>query len=198
MQTNVREMGAWGPLLFESDDHLDIVDKISADAKIKLWYPEDPAAIKAELDSGKLADLFDSYDESANPITVVFLGALALQLGAKIRDKDLELIGIYVKDREVARYLGEGKKQIELALKEYKNDGARYDFESAGVIETMASGTSFPPGHLEYHLRGGIGVESNGGADAADGVKGQGEGIPLSSRHWPDSYLIRLTTASSA
>ena len=69
-------MGGWGPLLFQSDDHLDIVDKITADAKIRLWYPEDPAAMKAELDNGKLADLFDSYDESANRSPVSFLGLL--------------------------------------------------------------------------------------------------------------------------
>ena len=112
-----------------------------------------------------------------------------MQLGAKIRDEDLKLMGIYVKDREVARYLGKGKKQIELALKEYKNDGTRYDFKSAGVIETIGSGTPFHPGP-EHHAHDGTGGGSNDGADSADGVEGDVEGIFLSSHYWPDHQLI--------
>ena len=66
-------MGAWGPLLFQSDNHLDSVDTIVGEANLELWRPDDPVGNKAELENGKLNDLFDRYTASNDLVKIVFL-----------------------------------------------------------------------------------------------------------------------------
>ena len=71
---------------------------------------------------------------------------------AQICDKDLVLMGDRVEFEE-GPYLGEGREQIELALKNYKNDRTRYDFEPPALLESMASGTPCLIGHLDHNPR---------------------------------------------
>ena len=65
---------------------------------------------------------------------MVVLGALAMRVGATIRDEDmLTLENIYYH----AGIPAESQAQFEQALRAYRNDGTPLVFDSPGLVETM-------------------------------------------------------------
>ncbi|KAL9107203.1 MAG: hypothetical protein Q9187_008461 [Circinaria calcarea] len=177
-------MGAWGFLLFQSDQHLDVAAELADEAGIEsLDCPEDVEQVKGELEGTVLNGLFDRFKKQRpQPAEyIAILGALAMQVGARIRPEDLALIGRCAKRSR--DFLMEGADQLKVALKAYKNDGTPYEFESPDLLETAIMGTPYPPGHPMHeeakYVREGSGddilesIEGRAGevSDGLDGAK---------------------------
>ena len=94
-------MGCWGLGLFQSDHDYNVLDYLSDEVGIGLHIPEDPVAVRTILEKdGKLSRMFDEWKASISGAsfsrppknTIVILGASAMQVGAKIEDRHLELL----------------------------------------------------------------------------------------------------------
>ena len=134
-------MGAWGYGLFQSDADLDICDDISSEAaklakepELELFRPKDPAATVKKLNAGLFNQLLTDFEAVKWDHGVIYLGALAMQLGAHIT---IAQIAMMHKTLKRTPMYDDAKIQIQKGLDKYKNDGNPYDFESPGVIETM-------------------------------------------------------------
>ncbi|EON63549.1 hypothetical protein W97_02777 [Coniosporium apollinis CBS 100218] len=130
-------MGAWGYGLLQSDHDYDCAGNLSDEAGIELFYPEDPEATRKKLDDGTLSRLFDNHENRtfSPKCTTIILGVLAMQVGAKIEDRHLDLL------RSIYRSAGlyeEGERQMRKALERYKNDGTPYSIDSPGLDLTVA------------------------------------------------------------
>ena len=87
-------MGAWGDGLFQSDSDYDVCGEINADAAkivkdpdFRLFQPEDPAVAVSKLDSGLFGQLFSQYKNLNWGHGIIFLTALAMEVGARISEE---------------------------------------------------------------------------------------------------------------
>lgn len=125
-------MGAWGYELFQSDNDLEWIDYICDEAGTTLDYPDNAGEVRKELDNGLLAKTFERYlgEKDVQEYGILMLGILAMQLGARMDDKYLNIMrGIYNRDCGLYPL---GKAQVKLALDAYRNDGTPWDFERTG------------------------------------------------------------------
>ena len=65
---------------------------------------------------------------------IIYLGALAMRLGVKIDDKDMQVLRDTLPR---AKMYDEAKAQMQKGLDGYKNDGEAWDFESLGLEDTI-------------------------------------------------------------
>jgi len=94
-------MGAWGLGLFENDADADMVCDYSHEAGVELGDPDNYPAARARLDSGVLAKMVEKrWPDATNPAKIgrgwgvelspdyrlIILGALAMEVGAKLPD----------------------------------------------------------------------------------------------------------------
>ena len=135
-------MGAWGYGLFQSDADLEICDEISSeaaklakDATLRLLRPKNRAAVVNKLNAGILDQLLIEYETIKWDHGVVYLGALAMQLGARIT---IEQIATLHKTLKRTPMYDEAKAQMQKGLNQYKGDGKPHDFESLGLHDTGA------------------------------------------------------------
>ena len=95
-------MGCWGLGLFQSDHDLDVEATLADEAGVDSFYvPEDPSAVRATLEKdGKLSSMFDKWQTRGGgddifmtpKYSAVILGTCAMELGAKIKDRHLDLL----------------------------------------------------------------------------------------------------------
>ena len=144
-------MGAWGYGLFQSDTDLDVAGEISSDAaalagdpELDLLCPENPTVVIAQLNNGLLDKLLTSFMLAKWDHGVVYLGALALQLGAKISVEQNILLRKTLKRTPM---YAKANAQMQRGLVWcVKNEGP-FDFQSPGVLETiMTTKTDEPDG----------------------------------------------------
>ncbi|KAE9374349.1 hypothetical protein N431DRAFT_503221 [Stipitochalara longipes BDJ] len=151
-------MGRWGEHFFEGDHDLDEASYISEDAGIELYHYEldEPdtkhpvggkglETTREHLNSGVLSSLFEKYlgDKNAKfykgkELRLVHTAALAMRVGATIEPKYMDVLRTGYKKIQVAPkysfpisdtgFRAPMKKQFEIALAHYKNDGTPYDF----------------------------------------------------------------------
>ena len=136
-------MGAWGYGLFKSDVDLDITEQISEEAgklahdpDFTFWYPENQTHVVDTLNAGLFHQLLDKFRAKNWKSGVIYLGALSMQLGAKIPEEDMQVLKETLD--EVKMY-DEAEEQMRTALRGYKNDGVAWNFESLGLDETAAN-----------------------------------------------------------
>ncbi|CAD6575576.1 MAG: hypothetical protein ASARMPREDX12_007382 [Alectoria sarmentosa] len=129
-------MGAWGYGLFQSDNELDTIEeinkeagKLANDSTLNLVFPENHSEIVAKLNAGLFHQVLDSWKHG-----IIYLGALAMQLGVRISDQDLQVLRDTLPR---AKMYDEAKAQMRKGLDGHKNDGEPWDFESLGLEDTM-------------------------------------------------------------
>ena len=129
-------MGVWSFHIFGSDQDLDILGGLSDDLGVEtLFIPENLTTTREKLNDSRLATKFHAL-KSENPprvYRIIMLGAAAMSVGATLPKEFLE----YLKEvYPTSNLFAEGKAQMKLALKEYKNDGTVWDFKkNEGVVE---------------------------------------------------------------
>ncbi len=67
---------------------------------------------------------------------MIYLGALSMQLGAKIPEEDMQVLK---ETLDKVQMYDEAEEQMRTALRGYKNDGVAWNFESLGLNETAAN-----------------------------------------------------------
>lgn len=105
-----------------------------------LYQPHDTIAIKAEIEEGKLNRLFDQYSSRLPPeaIKFILLCALAMRLGARIRETDLARAARYLCLGHANSYFGRQMvARLCRAMTEYRNDDTPYDFNNEETMESM-------------------------------------------------------------
>lgn len=129
-----------GSLLFGDDQDLDIIDDLGDDMGLNLMCPEDPEGTKEALDSGLLYAKFDDllaqepFDEWA-AFTMVLLGAAAMEIGAKIEPKYMNILrGTYPR----ARMCPEKLVQFKFSLDTYTNNGNSWQEYAGDLLVTAA------------------------------------------------------------
>lgn len=148
-------MGAWGHGLFQSDADLDVADDISDqagrlanDPDFTLLYPEKRDQVVHKLNAGIFHQLLEKFQAKNWKHGIIYLGALSMQLGVKIVDEDMLVLK---KTLPRVTMYDLAKEQMRKGLEGYKNNGEAWDFESPGVVETMA-GSKSENGELFYEL----------------------------------------------
>ena len=134
-------MGARGYGIFQSDADLDVCDEISSEAanlakipKLELFCPKNQAAVVKKLNTGLLGQLFIDFEAVKWDHGVIYLGALVMQLGARITLAQIAMMHQTLKRTPM---YDKANAQVQKGLNEYKNNGEPYDFKSPGVYETM-------------------------------------------------------------
>lgn len=83
---------------------------------------------------------------------IIYLGALAMQLGVQIGDKDMHVLRDTLPR---ARMYDEARAQMQKGLDGYKNNGEAWDFESLGLEETIrVKGENIFPSCELWRIRG--------------------------------------------
>ncbi|KAG0646339.1 hypothetical protein D0Z07_8420 [Hyphodiscus hymeniophilus] len=151
-------MGRWGEGFFEGDDDLDISYYISQDAGIELYHYEveqNPEldfggkgleATRDHLNNVVLSQLFRQYSTqkdfhygtATKELSLTFLAALAMRVGATIQPECMEILHELYKTIPVSPkyslplfdsgFRGPMERQFEIALTHYKNDGTPHNF----------------------------------------------------------------------
>ena len=135
-------MGGWGYSLFQSDADIDVCDAISSEAaklakdpQLDLNCPEDPIAVADKLNAGVFDQLFVNYEVVKWDHGVIFLGGLAMQLGARVTIQQIATLHKILKCTDM---YGEAKAQMHKGLNDYRNIGEPYNFGSLGLLDTMS------------------------------------------------------------
>ncbi|ERF73780.1 hypothetical protein EPUS_08578 [Endocarpon pusillum Z07020] len=135
--SNPAQHGYWGQYLFQSDPDYDVLDELSERAGFELFFfesEEEETKARNALDEGEFNELFDIITEEKKKRSLVLLTAVAMRVGAKVKQNQRNLIEkIYKK----AHLMAGAERQIEKALKEYENGKSWHFKESRGLMETM-------------------------------------------------------------
>lgn len=101
--------------------------------RVKEDYREE---ICTHLDSGLLDTLFDRYlnETYRQDYAIVILGALAMRLGARLNDAQLKVLWRLTFRVEMYK---KGKDQMYEAIRNYKNDGTPWQFDSPSWVEVL-------------------------------------------------------------
>ena len=162
-------MGYWGEGIFQNDTELDIVDRIgleacqiTSDADLDIYRdneelmnmlmtghldftsPRNREELVAKLNNGLFEQLAQRFLARREFETVIILGAHAMRLGATVGDGVKRYIRRNLKE---SCMLPPAKAQVMKALKEYKNNGLAWDFESPGLCETAGMAMAGEAGH---------------------------------------------------
>ena len=134
-------MGAWGYGLFQSDAELDFCSEICVEAatfaqdpELDLLYPEDPIPVVTKLNNGLLDQLLTYFVLAQWDHAVIYIGALALQLGAHISVPQNVLLRKTLKRTPM---YDEAKAQMQKGLVWCAKNKGPYNFGSLGVEETI-------------------------------------------------------------
>ncbi len=119
---------------------MDVVSDISAratnDPAFTLWHPENPAHVAATLNASLFQGLLGSFRLMKWNHGIVYLGALAMQLGVEIGEQTMRVLKETLAKTSMYE---EAKGQMEKAIEGYKS-GEMWDFGNKGVVETMEAG----------------------------------------------------------
>ena len=140
-------LDGWGYTLFDCDYDLDLVDSINQEAShlgcedLDLMYPKDEKDKKnvvKQLDTNLFRLLLQRFLVKGFTERAVYLGALAMRLGVKIRDTEMQVLRESV--GRVKMY-DEAREQMRAALKGYNPEGGcPWDFSYLGPTETQWQG----------------------------------------------------------
>ena len=138
-QTSTGPPNGWGYTLFDCDSDLDIVDRISEEASdlgcedLDLMFPKDQKHVVEMLNKDLLHTLFQRFLILDFRDRIVYLGALAMRLGVKIEEKDMQVLRESV--GRVKMY-DEAREQMRAALKGYNPAGGHpWEFSCEGPID---------------------------------------------------------------
>ena len=121
----------------------DQAGSLANDPDFTFWYPENRDQVVEKLNAGLFHQLLEKFKAKNWRHVIIYLGALSMQLGVKIGDKDTLVLK---KPLPEAKMYDEAREQMRMGLEGYKNDGEAWDFKSPGLHETMASGTAASKG----------------------------------------------------
>ena len=160
-------MGYWGEGIFQNDTDLDnaiyisrTACEIAGDAGLNFNMPRNREELVTKLNNGLFVQLLQRFLAEKNEDYIVLLGALAMKLGATVNEDAKKSIRASLH----SAYMHEpAKKQVMKGLKEYKNNGEAWNFNSSGLLETAAmkmadeaeydpSSKSYDPRFLSHHL----------------------------------------------
>lgn len=169
-------MGFWAFELFKNDTDQDMVIDMANEAGVdSILHTNDSTSVRNTLNNGILKSmlskrkapgfqskyLFDLCRASNAEHEFCILAAAAMTVGATIDAEDMAYIHKVYKKAEL---LKEGEAQMEVALKEYKNDGTPWVFkpvlpqEESDDDDNVAPGgfklmNKFPPGSFMDQYR---------------------------------------------
>lgn len=124
--------------------------KMTGNPKLKICdpLPENRYFVIKKFNNGFFHELLIRYETTegenhwkGSDKYAVFLGAFAMGLGVKINEDDMEILRSALKRVEIGR---EGKLSMEKALKDYKNDGERWDFRGVDLSCMFPSARPLP------------------------------------------------------
>ena len=134
----------WGYTLFDCDHDLDIVDSISNEASelgiehLDLMYPKDKKHVVERLNESLFHLLLHKFLYRESRDEVVYLGALAMRLGVRIRETEMRWLRESV---GCVKMYDEAREQMWAALKGYNPEGGHpWKFSCMGPIETQWQG----------------------------------------------------------
>ena len=137
-RTSTGPPNGWGYTLFDCDHDLDIVDRISREVgdlgseDLDLMFPKDEKRVVETLNRD-LHQLFQSFLIQDFRDGVVYLGALAMRLGVKIGETDMQVLRESV---GLVRMYDEAREQMRAALKGYNPAGGHpWEFSCPGPVD---------------------------------------------------------------
>ena len=134
----------WDYTLFDCDSDLEIGRKISCEAShvanevLDLLFPKDEKHVAEVLDAGLFHQLLQRFMDRDYREGVVYLGALAMRLGARIGKEDMKVLRYMAGCVKMYDAAGE---QMKAALKGYNSAGGYpWIFSCMGPIVTQWQG----------------------------------------------------------
>ena len=134
----------WDYTLFDCDSDLGIGRDISYQARdvanqdLDLLFPKDKKQVAEILDAGLFHQLLQRFMDRDNREWVVYLGALAMRLGAKIGEEDMKVLRYMV---GCVKMYDAAREQMRAALKGYNSAGGYpWVFSCMGPIVTQWQG----------------------------------------------------------